>query len=45
MMAEIKENNIEWYTGQDRVTVSFSQKKYGTALKTWLKSSRHALKS
>lgn len=32
-MAEIKENNIEWYTGQDRVTVSFSQKKYVNRIK------------
>lgn len=27
-MAEIQENNIEWYTGDKVVTLSFSQKKY-----------------
>lgn len=27
-MAELKENSIEWYTGQDTITVSFTQKKY-----------------
>lgn len=29
-MAEISENNIEWYTGDDTVTLSFSQKKYAS---------------
>ena len=28
MAAELQENNIEWYTGDDMVTLSFSQKKY-----------------
>ena len=28
MAADISENNIEWYTGDKTVTLSFSQKKY-----------------
>ena len=30
---EFQENNIEWLTGQDRATVSFSQKKYVNRIK------------
>lgn len=28
MIGDLKENVIEWYTGSDRATVTFSQKKY-----------------
>ena len=37
-MAEISENNIEWYTGDDRVTLSFSQKKYVSKIKKYAKN-------
>lgn len=30
---EFQENNIEWLTGQERATVSFSQKKYVNRIK------------
>ena len=33
MMSEFQENNIEWLTGQDKATVSFSQKKYVNRIK------------
>lgn len=36
-MSEIKENVIEWYTGQDRITVSFSQKKFVNRIKNMTK--------
>lgn len=36
-MSEFQENNIEWLTGQDKVTVSFSQKKYVNRIKRMAK--------
>lgn len=32
-MAEVKENVIEWLTGQDTISVTFSQKKYVNKVK------------
>ena len=37
-MAELSENNIEWYTGDNRVTLSFSQKKYVSKIKKYAKN-------
>ena len=36
-MSEFQENNIEWLTGQDKATVSFSQKKYVNRIKRMAK--------
>lgn len=35
---DYKENGIEWLTGQDRVTFSFSQKKYINKVKNLAKT-------
>lgn len=34
-MADLQENNIEWYTGDNRVTVSLSQKRYINKIKKY----------
>ena len=33
MIGDLKENNIEWYTGSKTATVSFTQKKYINRIK------------
>ena len=33
MIGDLKENNIEWYTGSDRCLVSFTQKKFINRIK------------
>ena len=33
MVGDIKENSIEWYTGEKTCTVSFSQQKYVNRIK------------
>lgn len=37
-MAELSENNIEWYTGESTVTLSFSQKRWINKIKKYAKS-------
>ena len=44
-MSEFQENNIEWLTGQDKATVSFSQKKYVNRIKRMAKNIHYPLKS
>ena len=36
-MAEIHENNVQWYTGYDTVTASFSQMKFVNKFKKYVK--------
>lgn len=36
MIGDLKENVIEWYTGSDRATVTFSQRKYINRLRKLL---------
>lgn len=36
-MAEVKENGIEWLTGQDTISVTLSQKKYVNKVKALAK--------
>lgn len=36
-MADLKENVIEWFTGDDRITVTLTQKRYINKVKTLAK--------
>lgn len=36
-MKEILQNNVEWYTGDNTVTLSFTQKKYISKIKKYAK--------
>lgn len=37
-MSDFQENNVQWYTGQKTVTASFTQKKFVTRFRKYLKN-------